>query len=147
MNTKRSLTLIRIAGLALIVACFGAGEAKAQTKYEGTFTLPFTVRWGVAVLPSGDYTFRIDTAAPPYLVRIIGPSGTSMLTSHGFGTSKNSDHSALIVFRNGAKRTVRALRLAEAGLVIRYPVPKDEQQILAQAPELFQRLPVTMAGK
>jgi hypothetical protein len=148
MNPKTKSTLIKLAGLTLALACLGAGAAKAQSsRYEGKFTLPFAVRWGTAVLSSGEYTFRIDTGAPPYLVRIDRPGGAAMIMPLGVSRRPLSDSSALVIARHGKGGTVRVLRLAEAGLALTYPVPKTERPLLAQEPELFQRLPVTLAAR
>jgi hypothetical protein len=58
-----------------------------------------------------------------------------------------SGKNELTVERQGEGGTVRTLRLADVGLVIYFPAPKAERQILAQAPALIQRLPILMAQK
>jgi len=55
---------------------------------------------------------------------------------------KGSNESALIMVRHGREGTVPPLRLAEKGVTITYPPPKGERQMLAQEPELIQRLPI-----
>jgi hypothetical protein len=55
--------------------------------------------------------------------------------------------SALIAVRSAGSYRIRALQLAEAGVVLEYTPPKAERQILAQQPVLFQRVPVIAAGK
>ena len=42
-----------------------AGAAQAQA-YTGKFTLPFTVRWGGAVLPAGGYSLAMDSITGPF---------------------------------------------------------------------------------
>jgi hypothetical protein len=58
-----------------------------------------------------------------------------------------SGKNELIVERQGDRGTIRTLRLADVGLVLFFPAPRTEGQILAQAPVLTQRLPILMAKK
>jgi hypothetical protein len=58
MKSTRSLKSVRILLLAVLAAALSASLASAQD-YEGKFTLPFEARWGMAVLPPGDYTFHV----------------------------------------------------------------------------------------
>ncbi len=153
MNSNRSLRLVKLLVLALLTACFGASLANAQT-FQGTFHLPFEVRWKQAVLPPGDYSFTLNSGVdhPANFVLVGGKDQPARfmicpsLISPTLDRS-SSGESALIVVRHGERGTVRALRLAGADLVIYYPVPKADRLIVAQVPELIQRLPISMAGK
>lgn len=148
MNNARSFTLVRLVFLALLAASLSAGLASAQN-YKGQFTLPFEARWGVATLPPGDYSFRLDTAVAPYMAHIQreGQTVAMIMANGGSSDSSPSERSQLIVVRHGKQGTIRALQLAEAGRAFFYTVPKAERQLLAQAPELIQRIPITMTGK
>ncbi len=149
MNTNRSLRLVKFAVLALVTACFGASLANAQD-VQGTFNLPFEVHWGLAVLPPGNYSFTPLSATPGVFVHAVIVRGennkASMIMPMAFEHSI-SGQNALIVERHGESATVRALNLPAAGLVIYYPAAKAQRQILAQGPELIQRLPILMAQK
>jgi hypothetical protein len=146
MNTNRSLKLVKFAVLALLTACMGASLANAQT-VAGRFNLPFQVRWGQAVLPPGNYSFTLSTGTAPLFVIVRGDDHTGSIIASPILGDDFSGKSALIVERNGGRGTVRALRLPDAGLVIYYPAPKAERQVLAQAPALIQQLPILMASK
>ena len=147
MNNNRSLRLIKFAGLALLTACMGASLANAQSA-AGKFNLPFEVRWGQAVLPPGNYSFTVNSSsAPPNTVLVRGEDlKPSIILSPVYDYSF-SGKNELTVERRGQGGTVRALRLADVGLVIYYPAPKAKMQILAQAPKLIQRLPILIAQK
>ena len=64
MKSTRSLKSVRILLLAVLAAGLSASLASAQ-EYQGKFTLPFEARWGSAVLPAGDYTFRVNAGEAP----------------------------------------------------------------------------------
>ena len=153
MNSNRSSRPVKLLVLALLTACFGASLANAQT-FQGTFHLPFEVRWREAVLPPGDYSFTLNSSVdhPAYFVVVGGKDQPARfiisptLISPTLDRS-SSGESALIVVRHGERGTVRALRLAGANLVIYYPVSKADRQMVAEVPELIQRLPISMAGK
>jgi hypothetical protein len=55
--------------------------------------------------------------------------------------------SALIAVQSAGSYHIRALQLAEPGVVLEYSPPKAERQIVAQQPVVFQRVPVIAAGK
>jgi hypothetical protein len=148
MNTNRNLKLVKLAVLAMLTACMGASLANAKT-VQGSFTLPFEVRWGQAVLPPGNYSFTLNSSAGSVASAVIvrGEDDATSIILSPMHDSCFSGKSALIVEREGEGGTVRSLRLVEAGLVINYPAPKAKRQVLAQAPKLIQSLPVLMAQK
>jgi hypothetical protein len=148
MNSTRSLKSVRILLLAVLAAGLSASLASAE-EYDGKFTLPFEARWGVAVLPAGDYTFRVDTNNDSCIVSVDqGLRHVALIMVDG-GASKGevAGSSALIAVRSAGSYRIRALQLAELGVVLEYMPPKAERQILAQLPALFQRVPVIAAGK
>jgi hypothetical protein len=145
MSTNRSLQLVKFAVLAILTAGMGARLANAQ-EAEGKFSLPYEVRWGQTVLPPGNYTFTVNSRGLPNdCVRVRGEDLRARIIIPQGIDYNFSGKSALIVERQGKKGTVRALRLPDAGLVIYYPAPKAERQVLAQAPALIQRIPILMA--
>lgn len=144
MTNNRTSTLIRVVFLALAATVASVGLLSAQDA-KGTFTLPFEVRWGTAVLPAGDYSFKIDNT--DYTVTIRGENQAAMVLSLARSIDNHAGSNALIIARHGKRGTVRALRLAEQNVVFTYPAPKGEPRTLAQAPELLQRIPVFVSGK
>jgi hypothetical protein len=148
MKSTRTLKSVRILLLAVLAAGLSASLARAQ-EYEGKFTLPFEARWGTAVLPAGDYSFRINTNNYSCIALVSqGGRGVAFImpdTAASRGEVAGS--SALIAVRSAGSYRIRAFRLAEAGVVLEYMPPKAERQLLAQQPVLFQRVPVIAAGK
>ncbi len=147
MKSTRSLKSVRILLLAVLAAALSASLASAQD-YEGKFTLPFEARWGKAVLPAGDYTFRVDPNNEPCMVSLSqGRQIVAFILTSDTTRGKVAGSSALIAVRNAGSYRIRALQLAESGVVLEYSSPKAERQILAQQPVLFQRVAVIAAGK
>jgi hypothetical protein len=147
MNTNRSLRLVKFAVLSMLTACMGASLATAQTS-QGKFNLPFEVNWASCTLPSGNYSFTVDSPGVPHNSVIVrGENHTACIILSPIRDDSFSGKSELIVERYGDRGAVRELRLVEAGLVFSYPAPKAKRQVLAQAPALIQRLPVLMASK
>ncbi|MGD0222583.1 MAG: hypothetical protein ABSF71_09600 [Terriglobia bacterium] len=148
MNTNRSSKLVKFVVLALLTTCIGASLASAQTA-AGKFSLPFEVRWGQAVIAPGNYSFTVNSSgsSPANTVFVRGENGSPCMIvplAHDYSFSGKNE---LIVERQGDRGTIRTLRLADVGLVLFFPAPRTEGQILAQAPVLTQRLPILMAKK
>jgi len=141
------MKLIRHALIALAVGCMFAGVASAQD-FIGRFTLPCEVQWGTAVLPAGNYTLEHNSARRTDLVTIRGERETVMAlpASQSFDSDR-SGKSALILARVNRQAVVRVLVLRELGMEFIYPSPKGERVLLAQAPVLIQRIPVTRVGR
>ena len=149
MKSIRIYGLPRILGLAALVICCSAALASAEM-IHGTFTLPFEARWGQAVLSPGDYSFSVDSSGSARLTTSF--EGTSSqnegaVLPQGYTDQQTFDRSELILVRSGGNYTIRALRLAPVGITINYSVPKGERQMIVQAPQLLQRIPVMASGK
>ena len=147
MKSTRSLKSVRILLLAVLAAGLSASLASAQ-EYEGKFTLPYEARWGKAVLPAGDYSFRVNPSRDSCITLVSqGRRGVALILTSKTTRGEVAGSSALITVRSPGSYRIRALRLAEAGMVLEYMPPKAERQLVAQQPVLFQRVPVIAAGK
>jgi len=147
MKSVRSFTMIGC--LAAAAAC-SAGMANAQA-VKGNFTLPFEARWGLATLPAGDYSFRLDHANVDGTLQLYSGTKTVALVKCQ-GYIPNHDHtgrSALVVTRDkaGSGPVVTAMRLAGPGLVFFYPAHKPKQGTAPEEREIAQVIPVRTASK
>ena len=151
MKRTQNFNFVRAMLLAVLAAGISAGAATAQGARDivnGKFTLPFEARWGSVVLLPGDYTFRLDISARPYIVAVRqGDRGVAMAMAHAAEQGKVSGSSALIVTRRGGKYQIWTLALAEVGLTLDYAPLKAERPLLAQEPVLIQRVPILMASR
>jgi hypothetical protein len=148
MNSNRSFRLVKFLAFALLAACFGGSLANAQVA-GGKFTLPFEAYWERTVLPPGNYAFTLDTTAGSGRIFLLNAEGKAVFVPNNAATSTGtrSEHSELIITRRGAKATVRALHLGDLGVTLYYAPPKGETTVIAEAPDLIQRLPISMTGK
>jgi hypothetical protein len=148
MSLTRSFKLVAPLGLALLAGCFAANPASAQEVFNGSFTLPFQARWGQVVLSPGEYSFTLDHGVVGGVVSIRREDRHAMgfVPTQAIYTQQTVDHSELILVRSGGTYAVRAVRMAELGLTLEYSAPKTGKQIISQAPQLLERIPVTMGG-
>lgn len=142
--------LLAIAGLAL--ASVLAGSATAQAKASGSFTLPFEAKWGNTVLPPGDYTLTVNSTSfasnSTYWVTFDpkGQRGQTIVSVQDRGP-KAGEKNMLVAVRSGGAYRIRTLRLPIANLILNFPAPKDEQALIAKAPELIESVPILVAMK
>jgi hypothetical protein len=160
MNSNRSSKLIPYLVLTLLTICLGSHRAFAQEAFQGTFTLPFETRWGLAVLPAGDYTLMLNFKAGIRFVDISrGRTGVATFLYRSHETFEQSDsNSALTLVRHGNGGTVLSLNvpaldeiyffdLPKGERVFAQNSPKSERVLVAQAPALIQRIPVAVSGR
>ena len=148
MKMTQSFNLVKVMLLAVLAAGLSAGLASAQ-EVQGKFNLPFETHWGQAVLAPGDYSFRLNFSggSPDYTVLTREQDQKETIIMASTRGQSSSAKSGLIVERHGNRGTVRSLRLAEAGLVLFYPMAKPQPEMLAEGPKLIQRIPILMASK
>jgi hypothetical protein len=148
MTLNRSFKLVAPLGLALLAGCLTASLASAQQVYRGRFTLSVEARWGNVVLPPGEYSFTLDHGTAVGKVSIQGETGRTLgfVLNQAVYDRQTFDGSELVLVRSGGNYTIRAVRMAELGLTIEYSVPKSGRQFIVQAPQLLERIPVTMGG-
>jgi hypothetical protein len=153
MNQTQGSVITKLVLLTLLGIFASVGVLNAED-CSGSFTLPYEAHWGLATLPPGAYTFKINTESSPYTVRIYGKDGGALVYAAGVSTENADGRSELIIVRSGNKVIVRALRLAHVAsskatkpLVFTYTMPGGERQFMAQGPHLIQRLPVLLASK
>jgi hypothetical protein len=148
MNAKQKLGAVRYLVLGVFVFLASAASAQSQV-CQGKFTLPVSVRWGTAVLQAGDYTFSLDSATLHSVLIVRADSGQSavFVRARSYSDHVTSENSSLLIVRSGGKATIRRLHLKEAGMDFFYGPTKGEAPMIAQEPELIQRVPVLLASK
>jgi hypothetical protein len=111
MKKKTNLTVVRL-GLAVVI-CAAAGAASAQPLVKGTFTLPYEVHWGKAVLAPGHYSITIDRADRPALVTTPTGKGLTYVMARSFDDAMKGQPTALIITKSETQRIVRSLNWRE----------------------------------
>jgi hypothetical protein len=94
-------------GLAVAI-CAAAGAASAQPLVKGTFTLPYEVHWGKAVLPPGHYSITIDRADRPALVTKPTGKGLTYVMARSSDDAMKGQPTGLIITKAETQRVVRS---------------------------------------
>ena len=141
MKTNQKLSIVSLLALGVLAAGFNAKPASAQ-ELEGKFTLPSEVHWGLATLPAGDYSFKLDAANPKGLVGVCrGLQTVAFVSPLGYGDSESKR--SVIVVEAGI---VRKLSLPQIGRDLSFAAHKPAHRAAPQEEELAQIIPVTAVG-
>jgi hypothetical protein len=110
----------------------GAVAANALDALHGKFQLSSEVRWGMAVLPAGEYSFVLESTKRPLVVKIFttdGKTGT-MFMARTFEDARRGG-SYLFITENGSRRTVRSVNLPQVGMSLIFePLTHHERETL-----------------
>jgi hypothetical protein len=124
--------------LTALALCSFAAPGKAADNYTGRFTLPHQVRWGSVVLPAGEYTFRMQSPAAPYVIYLRGEGITAIIMTISVDTKVPSGQSRLDLIQTGSEYTVRALEAPALGVTFLYgerPTKSGSQEHMTEAKE------------
>ena len=128
-----------------ILAAAVAGNAQATL--HGKFQLASETRWGKAVLPAGEYSLTIESAAEPVRVIIQAVNGKSATMTFAISsTDAAPGGSYLFITGSGADRMVRSFNLPQLGTsLIFQPLTRSERETLYT--KASQTVSVQMAKK
>jgi hypothetical protein len=119
---------------ALVMTSFPCMAQSYGSGKAGTIVLPTETHWGRAVLPAGEYTFKIDTSSMFSTVIVQSVSGTSAAIIVPESQSL-PDHSAklgLVLEKRDGEMYVKTLYVAEVGLVFNYGMHKKKPVMMAK---------------
>jgi hypothetical protein len=141
---KHQARFVMLLTLAVVVAFAATGTA--QGAYSGTFTLPYEVQWGRAVLPAGDYSLAMDSIKGPLSVR--DASGRTRALLFGSNAFPKADQpTALLVTVVGHNRVVRSFNCPAWGTNQIYkPFTQEERDRLADGVRA-ETIPVRLASR
>ena len=145
MKSIRNLKLAMKVGFMALALCLAASQGKAQGTYTGKFTLPFEARWGIAVLPPGDYTIslELDSGRTFNYLLVRGEGKTAMILASLTDPKEISNHSQLTVVKTAAGYAVQSFEAGQAGVTMSYPVLKNKRDREAQEQYSELRLPIS----
>jgi hypothetical protein len=126
MIWARRLKLLTKFGVAALVLGALATSGKAQSAYQGKFTLPFETHWGGATLPAGDYTFTLVSASSPYTLYIQGQAGSAIIRATTAGSKVVSAHAQLNLVDIADVQNVETFEAPELGLTFIYETPTQK---------------------
>jgi len=142
MKSIRNNTLLRTLALGVLVSCLGAAVANAQT-FQGKFTLPVEVRWGMATLQPGNYAFSTEGARAGNMLQLIQGGKVVALVLPQGRDPVTAGRSALVIYSGKSGNTVREIRLPDIGVTLHYAPQKPKHGTAAEEREVAQLIPIT----
>lgn len=144
------MKILKMASHLVLVAlalALSANVGKSQgVSYEGTFTLPFEVRWGNVTLPPGDYMLRVDDVYASKITYVQG-EGKSVAVLTGVRDPREvSNHSQLDLVETANGYAVKSLEAGQIGLSFDYAVPKNKTTQNASNRSMPGRIEVAVMG-
>ena len=127
---KTSRTFVKLAVAAAIAICVSASSASAQS-LKATFTLPYEVHWGKAVLPAGPYSITFDSLSGPAIIRTSTGGDGVLVMPVTTGQAMNGQPTGLIVTAIENEHVVRYLNLREANVSLGYHLFTKSERNLA----------------
>ena len=155
--------LVTLVGLTVVFFALGATGARAQslsnTRFSGTFTLPFEAQWGPVTLQPGTYNLyygRLSSGGPA-TVEVTGKENRKphvLILAQGVNDT-SIRKSALVCVREGNVGIIRVLEMPQLGEAAEFKMPHGTQLMahnsngsknvqIAEGPKLIQRIPVTL---
>lgn len=130
---------------ALLGTLLAAGPAKAQSEFQGKFTLQQQTRWGKAILPAGQYRLTIDHSAGIAMVTVRDAKSERIVAFVESQVTQQSraGESALLLKPREIGMAVQALRVAELGKTFVY-APTGEEGVPEQATNI-KEVPILQA--
>ncbi len=149
MKKIQKLTIVKFFAAALVATLLVAGAANAGPLFKGKVNLRSEVRWGKAILPAGEYWITLNSPSLPATVTIQSANGSETLFVMPVEIYRSGARgsNALLMARHGSQSIVRALRLSEVGLTLRYEPHGAQNRQAVEEAEATQEVPVLAAKK
>jgi hypothetical protein len=122
---KTSLMFLTLTTAAAI--CLSVSPARAES-VKASFTLPYAVKWGQAVLPAGPYTITVDGKGPA-IVSTADGKNLALVMPVTTSRAMTDRPSALVVRSTENGRDVLFLNLREANVSYGFRLKKSEPEI------------------
>jgi hypothetical protein len=144
---KKALNVLKLWVVAAVAASALSGTASAQSLVKGSFTLPYEVHFGKAVLAPGSYTISMDSTRGPAIVRTSTGSGRALVVARSVDKSVAGQPTALLISQRENQRIVRSFNWREGDMAFVYePFTKAERKLLGQVDDSV-AVPILMAQK
>ena len=133
---KASFNFLKLAVATAIAVGLSVGSASAQPLVKGTFTLPYEVHWGKAVLPPGQYSITIDDARRPSLVsNTLTGERRAFVMARALSDAMKGQPTALLITKIENERFVRSFNWREGNQSFIYRVLTKTELTLGSASE------------
>jgi hypothetical protein len=139
MKSIRNNTLLRTLALGALVCC--AGVANAQS-FQGKFSLPTKVSWGIATLQKGDYTFSLEGMRTGNTLQLMQNGKMVALLQPQSHDPATAGPAALVIYSGKSSSTVREIRLPDIGVVLYYAPHIPKHGTAAEEREVAHLIPI-----
>jgi hypothetical protein len=131
MTSSKKLSRICVLILSLISSFAYPSNAGAQRVIAGKFTLPSPSKWGMMMLPAGDYTFAVEDSVSPPTVTIFTADGTGkgIVIPAFVSDIKSGDTGKITLEVRDGQAVVTALYLERLGLVLHYGAERPHAEL------------------
>jgi hypothetical protein len=102
-----------------------------RAQRRGDFSLSQEVHWGSAILPTGDYTYIVDSGSQPAVVRVLRKGGnfSALFLPQTLSPGSSSGASQITLKRIRGDVFVAALHVQGLGAELNFPTPKEDREI------------------
>jgi len=132
---KACSNFLKVGVAAAVAAVFSASAASAQPLVKGTFTLPYEVHWGKAILPPGQYSITIDDPRRPALVsNTLTGERRAVVMARATGDAMKGEPTALVITKVENDRYVRSFNWREGNqrFIYRAVSERERTQLAAE---------------
>lgn len=132
VKSIRGIAVVVYAILAVVGMIGFPFYVHAQASAGGQFKLSQSVHWGSAVLPTGEYTYSVESGSGMTVVRVqqIGGRFTGFFVPKTSSEGGDSGLRGIAVAQIGEEMFVTSLRVEERGLVLNFSPPGEETVVL-----------------
>jgi hypothetical protein len=131
MTSSKKLSRICVLLLSLVSSFAFPSNAGAQPVVAGRFTLTSPAKWGMMVLPAGDYTFAVEDSVSPPAVTIFTADGTGkgIVIPAFVSDVKSGDTGKMTLEVRDGQAVVTALYLERLGVVLHYAAARPHVEM------------------
>jgi hypothetical protein len=132
VKSIRSMAVVVFAILAVVGTIGFPFSVHAQASAGGQFKLSQSVHWGSAVLPTGEYTYSVESGSGMTVVRVqqIGGRFTGFFVPKTASEGGDSGLRGIAVAQIGEEMFVTSLRVEERGLVLNFSPSNVETEVV-----------------
>lgn len=131
MTSSKKLSRISVLLLSLVSSFAFPSHTGAQPVIVGRFTLTSPAKWGMVLLPAGDYTFAVEDSVSPPPVTIFSADGTGkgIVIPAYISEITSADTGKMTLEVRDGEAVVTALYVERLGIVLHYGAERPNVEL------------------
>ena len=131
MTSSKKLSRISVLLLSLVSSFTFPQHAGAQPAIAGRFTLTSPAKWGMVLLPAGDYTFAVEDSVSPPAVTIFTADGTGkgIVIPAYISEITSADTGKMTLEVRDGEAVVTSLYVERLGIVLHYGAERPNVEL------------------